>query len=42
MHVYKNLIIYDIKKHEVQRNLDLVGFDMMINHWKIIPEINCK
>ncbi len=39
MHVYKNLIAYDINKHEVQRNLDLVGFDYDEKSWKIIPEI---
>ncbi len=39
MHVYKNLIVYDINKHEVQRNLDLVGFKYDNENWKIIPEI---
>lgn len=39
LHVYKNLKTYDINKHEVQRNLDLVGFDYDEQNWKIIPEI---
>lgn len=39
MHVYKYLIKYDINKHEVQRNLDLVGFVYDEQSWRIIPEI---
>jgi heptosyltransferase-2 len=39
MHVYKNLIPYKIEKHEVQRNLDLVGFAYDDKNWRIIPEI---
>jgi len=38
-HIYKNLIEYDLSKHEVQRNLDLIGFDYDVNNWKIIPEL---
>jgi heptosyltransferase-2 len=38
-HVYKNLIPYDSSKHEVQRNLDLVGFEYDDQSWKIIPQI---
>jgi heptosyltransferase-2 len=39
MHVYKNLIAYKLEKHEVQRNLDLVGFEYDDNNWKIIPQV---
>jgi heptosyltransferase II len=39
MHVYKYLINYDINKHEVQRNLDLIGFGYDEQSWKIIPPI---
>lgn len=42
MHVYKNLIIYNSLKHEVQRNLDLVGFTYDEDSWKILPEINVE
>jgi len=42
MHVYKNLIIYNSEKHEVQRNFDLVGFEYDEQSWKIIPEVVCK
>lgn len=38
-HVYKNLVVYDSAKHEVQRNLDLVGFKYDDKNWRIIPEI---
>ncbi len=36
-HVYKNLIDYVPLHHEVQRNLDLIGYK---EDWKILPEIN--
>lgn len=39
MHVYKNLITYDINKHEVQRNLDLVGISYDDKSWKIPPKL---
>jgi heptosyltransferase-2 len=42
MHVYKNLIQYNSEKHEVQRNLDLVGFVYDEQNWKIIPEVTCN
>jgi len=42
MHVYKNLIVYDSSKHEVQRNLDLVGFTYDDDNWKILPKITAK
>lgn len=41
-HVYKNLIEYDPVKHEVQRNLDLIGYKYDKNSWKIVPEIIAK
>ena len=40
MHVYKNLIKYDLSKHEVQRNLDLIGFNYDQESWRILPEIS--
>lgn len=38
-HVYKNLIEYKSDKHEVQRNLDLIGFNYDDKSWKIAPKI---
>jgi heptosyltransferase-2 len=38
-HIYKNIIMYDSSKHEVQRNLDLVGFKYDDQSWRIIPEV---
>jgi heptosyltransferase-2 len=38
-HVYKNLIEYKPQHHEVQRNLDLIGFKYENSDWKISPEI---
>ena len=40
MHVYKNVVQYNSAKHEVMRNLDLVGFEYDEESWKIIPIIN--
>jgi len=40
MHVYKNLVKYELSKHEVQRNLDLIGFNYDQESWKILPEIS--
>ena len=40
MHIYKYLVRYDISKHEIQRNLDLIGFNYDSESWRIIPEIN--
>ncbi len=40
MHVYKNLIEYKTEHHEVQRNLDLIGYNYSDNGWRILPEIN--
>lgn len=38
-YVYRNLIEYHLNKHEVQRNLDLIGFRYSELNWKILPEI---
>lgn len=38
-HAYRNLIKYFPDKHEVQRNLDLIGFNYYNTNWKIKPEI---
>jgi heptosyltransferase-2 len=37
--VYKNLIKYDDSTHEVQRNLNLIGFIYNEEDWRIKPEI---
>jgi heptosyltransferase-2 len=37
--VYKNLIKYSLSNHEVQRNLDLIGFKFSNENWRIVPEI---
>ncbi len=37
--VYKNKIKYISHHHEVQRNLDLIGYDCNNNNWKIKPQI---
>ncbi len=39
-HVYKNLVEYIPHHHEVQRNLDLIGFSYNDEDWKIQPEVN--
>lgn len=39
-HTYKTLIHYELSKHEVQRNLDLIGYEYGSESWKIIPVIN--
>lgn len=38
-HVYKNIVRYELNKHEVQRNLDLIGFLYNESSWKIKPFI---
>lgn len=38
--VYKNLIEYNSQKHEIQRNLNLIGLKYQNDDWRIIPEIN--
>ena len=35
--VYKNIVHYENNKHEVQRNLNLIGFGDIEMNWKIIP-----
>lgn len=40
MHVYKNIVPYISSKHEVMRNLDLVGFVYDEESWKIKPLID--
>ena len=37
--VYKNLVKYNLSNHEVQRNLDLIGFDYNADSWRIKPVI---
>ncbi len=37
-HVYKHVVEYDTGYHEVQRNLDLIGYDHK-NDWRILPEV---
>ena len=39
-HVYKNLVEYKTENHEVQRNLDLIGFIYSANGWRILPQLN--
>ncbi|HPN39222.1 MAG TPA: glycosyltransferase family 9 protein [Melioribacteraceae bacterium] len=36
---YKNIIKYNIKEHEVLRNLRLINFDDKKNSWKLLPEL---
>jgi heptosyltransferase-2 len=38
-YTYRNLIKYDKSAHEVQRNLNLIGFNPENENWKIKPEI---
>lgn len=38
-HVYKHLVEYSYSKHEVQRNLDLIGFTYNDENWKVLPEL---
>jgi len=39
-HVYKHLVHYDYNAHEVQRNLNLIGYKYDDLSWKIKPELN--
>ncbi len=41
-HVYKNLIPYFLNKHEVQRNLDLIGYEYDDETWRIIPKLSSE
>ncbi|HKI78933.1 MAG TPA: glycosyltransferase family 9 protein [Ignavibacteriaceae bacterium] len=36
---YGSLVKYDSTKHEIQRNLDLIGYTYNNESWKIIPKI---
>ena len=38
-HVYKNVVEYKPNIHEVQRNLDLIGYEYSSESWKIIPQM---
>lgn len=38
-HVYRHIINYEPGHHEVQRNLELIGYTNKNNDWKILPEI---
>lgn len=37
-HVYKNIVEYKFDIHEVQRNLDLIGFKYSHENWQIVPQ----
>jgi heptosyltransferase-2 len=39
-HVYKNVVEYKSNIHEVQRNLDLIGYEYSPESWKIVPKVN--
>lgn len=39
-HVFKYLVEYNPEKHEVQRNLDLIGHSYDEHSWKILPQIS--
>lgn len=39
-HVYKNVVEYNFNVHEVQRNLDLIGYEYSSESWKIVPKLN--
>ena len=41
-HVYKNVIDYKTNIHEVQRNLDLIGYEYSPESWKIIPQVKVE
>jgi heptosyltransferase-2 len=38
-HVYKNVVEYKMNIHEVQRNLNLIGYEYSSENWKIIPKV---
>jgi heptosyltransferase-2 len=38
-HVYKNLVVYKGYHHEVQRNLDLIGYSYRADEWRVLPEV---
>lgn len=37
--VYKNLVFYDVRHHEVQRNLALLDNGLLPSDWRILPEV---
>ena len=38
-HIYKHITKYKLEHHEVERNLELIGFDCSNDKWRIKPEI---
>jgi heptosyltransferase II len=38
-HIYKDLVAYKEYHHEVQRNLDLIGYRYEGEGWRVLPEI---
>jgi heptosyltransferase-2 len=38
-HAYKNLVEYNLNKHEIQRNLDLINYKYDSESWKIKPDL---
>ncbi len=41
-HTYKNVVEYKSDIHEVQRNLDLIGYEYTSENWRIIPHIKIE
>ena len=39
-HVYKNMVEYKTGHHEVQRNLDLIGYNYTSDGWRILPRLD--
>jgi heptosyltransferase II len=39
-HIYKYITEYIPNHHEVQRNLDLIGYDYQKTGWRILPQVN--
>ncbi|MBZ0200523.1 MAG: glycosyltransferase family 9 protein, partial [Ignavibacteriaceae bacterium] len=39
-HIYKQIIPYKLNNHEVQRNLELIGYNFDESTWRIQPELN--
>lgn len=39
-YVYKNVVSYNLNKHEVQRNFDLIGFKYDENSWRVQPRLS--
>ena len=37
--VYKNIVKYKTDVHEVQRNLDLIGYEYDHQNWRIVPKL---